>query len=128
MIFWMGLALKENKDFIGFSFAWNGLKVMVTERNFRIHLIATLLVIIVGLYLRLHAIEWAIIVVVIGIVLISETINSAIEQVIDYLKPDIHPTAKLIKDISAGSVLLASFIAITVGAIIFLPKIIYLLP
>lgn len=123
----MDLALKENKGFIGLSFAWNGLKVMVTERNFRIHLIATLLVIIVGLYFKLNPIEWVVIVTVIGIVLIAETFNSVIEQIIDYIKPDIHPTAKLIKDMSAGSVLLASIMAIIVGVIIFLPKIIHLL-
>src|SRR5690625_3061590 len=127
MIFWMDLTLKENKGFIGLSFAWNGLKVMVTERNFRIHLIATLLVIIVGLYFKLNPIEWVVIVTVIGIVLIAETFNSVIEQIIDYIKPDIHPTAKLIKDMSAGSVLLASIMAIIVGVIIFLPKIIHLL-
>ncbi len=126
MIFWMDLDLKDKRGFIGFSYAWNGLKIMAKEPNFRIHMIATLLVTIAGFYFKLNAIEWAVIVIVIGTVLISETFNSVVEQMIDYIKPEIHPTAKLIKDMSAGGVLLASVIAIIVGVIIFLPKIIHI--
>src|SRR5690625_536801 len=122
----MDLDLKDKKGLIGFSYAWNGLKIMAKERNFRIHLLATLIVIIAGLYFKLNPIEWTAIIFVIGIVLISETFNSVIEQMIDYIKPDIHPTAKIIKDMSAGSVLLASIIAIIVGMIIFLPKIVHI--
>lgn len=120
----MVLALKENKGFIGLSFALNGLKEMTKERNFRIHMIATILVVIAGFCFQLNLLEWIVIVLVIGIVLIAETFNSVIEQMIDYIKPEIHPTAKVIKDMSAGSVLLAAIIAVIVGMIIFLPKII----
>ena len=123
----MVLALKENKGLIGFSFAWNGLKEVVKERNFRIHMVATLLVIIAGFFLDLNRLEWIVIILVIGIVLISETFNSVVEQIIDYLKPEIHPKAKIIKDMSAGAVLLAAITAIIVGLTIFLPKIIQLL-
>lgn len=120
----MVLDLEGKKGYIGFSHAWNGLKVMVKERNFRIHLIATLLVIIVGIYLKLNVQEWTVLILVIGAVLISETLNSVVEQMIDYIKPEIHPTAKLIKDMAAGSVLLATIVAIIIGIIIFLPKLI----
>lgn len=124
----MDLDLKDKKGYIGFSHAWNGLKIIMKERNFRIHLIATVCVILAGLYFTLNVLEWAVIILVIGIVLISETFNSVIEQMIDYMKPEIHPTAKLIKDMSAGGVLLAAIIASIIGAIIFLPKIIQILP
>jgi len=119
----MVLDLKGKKGFIGLSYAWNGLKIIIKERNFRIHLIATLLVIGAGLYFNLNVIEWAIVILIIGIVLITEMFNSVIEQTIDHVKPEIHPTAKLIKDMSAGAVLVASIIAIIIGALIFLPKI-----
>src|SRR5690625_1129353 len=119
----MVLDLKDKKGFIGLSYAWNGLKIIIKERNFRIHLIATLLVIGAGLYFNLNVIEWAIVILIIGIVLITEMFNSVIEQTIDHVKPEIHPTAKLIKDMSAGAVLVASIIAIIIGALIFLPKI-----
>lgn len=73
-------------------------------------------------------IEWAIVTIVIGIVLISEIFNSVIEQTIDHVKPEIHPTAKIIKDMAAAGVLVAAMIAIIIGILIFLPKIVYLLP
>jgi diacylglycerol kinase len=118
----MDLDLKDKKGYIGFSYAWNGFMEVIKERNFRIHLVAALFVIVVGLYVELVLIEWALIILVIGIVLISEMFNSVIEQMIDYIKPEIHPTAKLIKDIAAGGVLVSSIIAVIIGLIIFLPK------
>lgn len=123
----MVLDLKGKKGFIGFSYAWNGLKIIIKERNFQIHLIATLLVIGAGLSLKLNVTEWAIVILVIGMVLISEMFNSVIEQTIDHVKPEVHPTAKLIKDMSAGAVLVASIIAIIIGVLIFLPKIAHIL-
>ena len=56
-------------------------------------------------------------------VLITELINSLIERVIDYIKPELHPKAKIIKDISAAVVLVAAITSIIVGLIIFIPKI-----
>lgn len=116
------------KRSIGFSFAWNGLKkVAKSERNFQIHLLATLLVIGMAIFLKLSVVEWAIIMIVIGFVLVTELINSAIERIIDYLRPEIHPLAKIIKDIGAGAVLLSAVIAVSVGLFIFLPKLIILI-
>lgn len=123
----MSLELKDKKRTIGFSYAWNGIKhVIRTERNFRIHLSAAFLVILAGIIFQLSQIEWAVILLVIGIVIILEMTNSAIEKLIDYLKPEIHPKAKIIKDISAGAVLISAITAATVGLIIFIPKIILL--
>lgn len=119
----MNSALNDKKKSIGFSFAWNGLKEVVkTEHNFRFHLIASCLVMILGLYLGLTKIEWAIIFLVFGLVFVAEMINSSIEKMLDYLNPTIHPQAKMIKDISAGAVLLAAIISVIIGVIIFLPK------
>lgn len=119
--------LEGKKGYIGFSHAWNGLKVMVKERNFRIHLIATLLVILAGIFFKLNVQEWSLLILVVGAVLISEVFNSIVEQMIDYIKPEIHPTAKRIKDMAAGSVLLATIVAVIIGIFIFFPKIIDIL-
>ena len=117
------MALKDKKKFIGFSFAWNGLREAAKlERNFRIHLLFAVLVIISGFLFKLAPSEWAIIIFVIGFVLVTELINTVIEKVIDYIKPDIHPTAKLIKDYAAGAVLSAAITAVLIGLIIFVPK------
>lgn len=116
--------MKGKKRSIGFAFAWNGLiAAMKSERNFQIHLAIAFTVIVVGIFFRISRLEWGLIILVIGLVLISELINSTVEKLIDYLKPDIHPTAKIIKDIAAGSVLIAAIIAIIIGLIVFIPKI-----
>lgn len=125
MIYWMHLKLKDKKKGIGLSFAWNGiLTVIKTERNFRIHLFATLFVVMLALLLKLQIWEWIILSLVIGLVLITEMINSAIEQMIDYVKPEIHPKAKVIKDIGAGVVLITAIIASIIGLLLFIPKIV----
>jgi len=116
--------LKDKKGAIGFSFAWNGLQQAAKlEKNFRIHLVFAALVIIFGFIFYLSRLEWAIIIFAIGFVLVAELMNSVIEKVIDYVKPDIHPTAKLIKDYAAGAVLVAAITAVLIGFIIFVPKI-----
>ncbi|SET61282.1 undecaprenol kinase/diacylglycerol kinase (ATP) [Oceanobacillus limi] len=112
---------------IGFSFAWNGIKeVFLSEFNFRLHTISALFVLLTGFYFRLATLEWAFIILSIGMVLITETMNTAIEKMVDYMKPEIHPTAKVIKDIAAGSVLLATITAGLIGLVIFIPKVIEL--
>ncbi|WP_249871065.1 diacylglycerol kinase family protein [Oceanobacillus saliphilus] len=114
---------KRKRRHIGFTYAWNGIKEIIkTERNFRIHLAAAIVTIATGLYFRLTNIEWAIIVLTIGLVLMAEVTNSTIEKMIDYLRPEIHPSAKVIKDIAAAAVLITAIVAVIIGLLIFLPK------
>lgn len=116
--------MKGKKRSIGFTYAWNGvMKVIKNERNFQIHLIATLLVVVASLYLNLLLVEWAILFLAIGSVLVTEVINTVVEELIDYFKPDLHPTAKKIKDMAAGAVLIAAIHSIIIGLLIFVPKI-----
>lgn len=120
----MNLALKGKKRGIGFSFAWNGIvEAVKQERNFQIHIAAALLVVIAGIILRLSILEWVPLILVIGMVLVAELINSAIEMAIDYIKPEIHPQAKVIKDIAAGAVLVTAIVAVIIGILILFPKI-----
>lgn len=120
--------MNDKKDPIGFSFAWNGIReVARTERNFQIHLAATLLIIIAGFIFQLTRLEWAILFLVIGLVLVAEITNSAIEKIMDHLKPELDPSAGVIKDIAAGAVLISAITAFVVGLIIFIPKLYVLL-
>ena len=120
----MDLVLKDKQYSIGLRFAWNGLKTVVkTEKNFQFHLIATALVIIIGVVCRLNGVEWSIIFLAIGLVLVAEMINTVVEKMIDYIKPDLHPQAGVIKDMAAGAVLVAALIAIIIGFLVYLPKI-----
>lgn len=115
--------MTEHKSGIGLKYAFHGLITIVKEeRNFRIHLVIALFVILTSFVLRLTKIEWIVIIITIHFVLLMELINSVVERIIDYLKPEIHPQAKKIKDMSASVVLITAFMSIIVGLIIFLPK------
>ena len=93
------------------------------ERNFRIQSIISVVVIISMLVLGLSPIEESILVLIILVVLSFELINSQIEKFLDIIQPEHHPRVKIIKDFSAGAVLLSSIGSVVVGILIFLPHI-----
>ncbi len=110
-----------------FSYAINGLKFIIkTQVNFIIHLIAATTAVILGIILRINTCEWAILTLTIGLVLFAETVNTVIEQIMDFVSPEFNKKVGLIKDLAAGAVLVTAIISVIVGMIIFLPKIIAL--
>lgn len=115
---------KKNKS-IGFLFALNGIReVWKTERNFRIHVSCGGTAVIVGVILSIPPVEWALLILLISLVLSLEMINSSIERVMDYLAPEQHPLAGLIKDIAAGAVLISAIGSVLIALFLFIPKII----
>jgi len=92
-----------------------------TQRNFRIHLVATALVVLMGVWLRLPGASWAILALMIGLVLVTEMMNTAAEALVDLASPDYHPLAKLVKDVAAGAVLVIALTSVVVGLIILGP-------
>lgn len=113
-----------NKIIASFGFAFKGLATLFKEeRNARIHLIATALVIIAGIYFNLTLIEWSIIVFAIGLVIIVETVNTVIENIMDYQSLEKDPKIGKIKDLAAAAVLLSAIVAIAIACFIFGPKI-----
>lgn len=86
-----------------------------------------LLAILLSLSLPLSYSEWLVIFLTIMIVFVAEMINSSIEAVCDLITRDWNENVKIAKDVAAGTVLLASFFALLIGLVIFLPKIINLL-
>ena len=114
--------IKIKRLYKSFAYAFRGLgKTLREEQNLQIQSIAGLVVIILGWYFRIEVEEWLILILVIGLVILMEIINSAIERITDVLKPRLDNYVKEIKDIMAAAVMLASVIAVTVGLIIFLP-------
>ena len=93
------------------------------EQNLKIHTIIAVLVIIFGFVLKISYVEWLVCLVLIGLVLMSEFFNTAIEYVVDLASPDIHPLAKAAKDTASAGVLMMAIISATIGLIIFVPKI-----
>lgn len=94
------------------------------ERNFRIEIFFAFAVTIASFIFKVSLIEWAILVLVIGMVLALEMINTSIERCVDLVTKDYKELAKIAKDVSAGAVLIMSIFSIIIGIIIFLPKII----
>ena len=110
-----------------FKYAFSGIfKAYKSEQNLLVHTIVAIIVLIGGYLLKINRLEFCIIILVIGFILSLELVNTAIEYTVDMAMPNIHPLAKIAKDVASGAVLIASFIAIIIGVIIFLPKIIIL--
>lgn len=111
-----------------FSYALDGLKYAFKfEQNLTVHILATIIVIIMGVMFNISLAEWAICVLAIGLVIATELINTSIEATIDLITPEYNKLAKIAKDTAASAVLVFALTAIILGLIIFLPKIINLI-
>ena len=97
------------------------------ERNMKIHTLAVIIVVILGITLKISKTEWIICLILFGIVISAELFNTAIETVVDIAMPEINEKAKIAKDVSAGAVLIQAIISTIIGIIIFAPKIIAIL-
>jgi diacylglycerol kinase len=94
-----------------------------TQVHFRFHLIAAIVVIIMGILYKITFYEWLIVTLLITAIMAAEAMNTAIEETCNLLHPDIHPHARMAKHSAAASVLILSIGALIIGAIIFTPKI-----
>lgn len=89
------------------------------ERNFRIHLCAIFYVILFGSFYNFTTIQKAVLAIVIGLIIVTEVMNTAIENLVDLVSPEKNKQAGLIKDIAAGAVLLSAITAIIVACFLF---------
>jgi diacylglycerol kinase (ATP) len=108
-----------------FSHALAGLKqFVIREHNARIHLAATIVVIIAALVLKISHTDAAILTIVTGLVWVAEIFNTCVERLADHITKERHPEIKIVKDLAAGAVLTAAITAVIVALFIFIPKII----
>ncbi|QQR99267.1 MAG: diacylglycerol kinase family protein [Sphingobacteriales bacterium] len=111
------------KQIKSFKYAINGMKILVAdEHNSRIHIFFMLLAISCGFIFKISIGEWITLCVLFGIVFLTELINSAIENLCNYLTMENNITIGKIKDLSAAAVLVAAITSFVVGCIIFIPK------
>ena len=111
-----------------FYYAFQGIfKSLRLERNMFIHFSIMCIVIIAGFVFSISVYEWLICILLFGLVISLELVNTAIENAVDLTTIDINPKAAAAKDTAAGAVLIASIISIVIGLIIFIPKAIALL-
>ena len=121
---------KENNKHIpkasivsSFDFALRGLVYAIkNERNMKIHMIIAIMVILISMFLNLTRLELIAIIFAIALVLITELLNTATEHMVNLITEQHHPLAKIIKDMTAGTVLFSSICSAIVGFIIFLKK------
>jgi diacylglycerol kinase (ATP) len=109
--------------FDSFNDAVNGLiRAVRAQRNIRLHFIFAILAVALALRLRIGPTEFVLVTVVVGLVLVAELFNSALEGVVDLVAEHYHPLAKAAKDIAAGAVLVAAGVAVTCGYLLFVPR------
>ncbi|WP_338750182.1 diacylglycerol kinase family protein [Bacillus sp. FJAT-52991] len=104
------------------QFALQGIRLAMDEPNFRFHMAAAVIAILMGMWLSLTKMEWVLVLFLVFGMFILEIINTAIEKTVDLVTEEYHPLAKQAKDLAAGAVLLYAFLSVIVGLIIFIPK------
>lgn len=115
---------KKHNIVQSFGFAINGIKTaIILNRNLKLHIISATLVLILCVVFGLSVPEISLIIVLILLVVASEMINTAIEEVVNLVTKDYRQEAKNAKDIAAGMVLVVAFGAFIIGLFIFLPHI-----
>ena len=105
-----------------FRYAFSGLaELLRSQHNARVHLFASLLVVIVGLSLGVTRMEWCALLLAMMLVWITEALNTALEFLCNLVSADFHPLIKKSKDVAAASVLISAAGAVVIGVLIFLP-------
>ena len=113
---------------IHFKAAFEGIvKVITTQRTFQVMLAIALITIVAALFLRFTTTEWFVLILMITMVLSAEMFNTSIEFLADRVNNRKDSAIRLVKDISAASVLTTALISIAVGIMLFYPKILMLL-
>ena len=107
-----------------FKFAINGMRSLLkNEHNSRIHLLVAIFAIALGLVLKINSPEWCLIILLIGIVFITELLNTSIEKLSDLVNPELDEGIMKVKDYAAAAVLISAITSLVIGGLIFIPKI-----
>ena len=115
----------KNPLYKSFGYAFEGIFAGIRgERNMKIHCFAVMCVIVAGVLFHISVTELCICLVLFGLILSLELVNTAIEAVVDLVTEDKKPLAKLAKDTAAGAVLIAAVMAAMAGLLIFVPKLV----
>ncbi len=116
----MEMEVKSNSLKESFKYAAQGLRTaFIGERNFKIHCLAMILVVLFGILFRLPIVKWVVLLCVIGFVFVCELINTAGETLVDMITKEYSVEAKKVKDLLAGAVLISAIVAVVVGVLIF---------
>ncbi|MDD4371172.1 MAG: diacylglycerol kinase family protein [Anaerostipes sp.] len=119
---------KKNPLHQSFGYAVEGIFTGIKkERNMKIHCVIMILVVAAGLICEISWIKWSLCLILFGLILALELVNTAVEAVVDLVTEEKKPLAKLAKDTAAGAVLIAAIMAAITGCIIFIPELVELI-
>ena len=114
--------MRNRNLFDSFRHAFEGVGyVLRTQRNMRIHMSIAGAVVVLGLFLDLAFTQWAVLALTIGLVLVGEMLNTAVEALVDLVSPDYHILAKIVKDVMAGVILMTAIFSVIVGLLVLGP-------
>ncbi|OGM28749.1 hypothetical protein A2801_03585 [Candidatus Woesebacteria bacterium RIFCSPHIGHO2_01_FULL_41_10] len=115
---------RTRKTFRSFQYAFSGFQTALKqEPNLQIHMVVGLGTLVAAFFIGFTSTEWVILFFTISFVITMELFNTGIEALVDMVSPDIHPKAKIAKDVSAAAVLVAAVMSVIVGILLFIPKI-----
>ncbi len=121
--------MKHTNFFSALKSALIGIQSLLKEsRNVRIQCVVFICVCVTGIYVQLPLYNWLWILAASTLVLTMEALNTSIEHLADLISSEYHPKIKILKDIAAGAVLIASMFSIVVAGVVFLPYLRAILP
>ena len=111
------------RSLVSFRFAGQGLRYLLrTQPNFVIHTLAAVFVVVLATVLEATVVELGLLTLTIGLVLVCEAFNTALEAAVDLASPEYHALARVAKDVAAGGVLIAAIVAVIVGLVVLGPR------
>ena len=112
-----------------FGYAFEGVAyILRTQRNARIEIVIAIAAVVLAAWLGISAVEWAVLVITIALVMALEWMNTSLELAVSLASPERHPSAKAAKDVAAACVLLGAIASLIVALVIFLPRLVSRLP
>lgn len=122
------MAKRIKRLFKSFKYAWHGVQYNFrTQQNFKIHCTMATLAIILAWLLGFTYYEWIVLLFTIFTVIVLEAVNTAIEEAVNCATKEMNENAKIAKDSAACAVLIAAFMSVLMGVILYVPKIITLI-
>ncbi|MDO4443570.1 MAG: diacylglycerol kinase family protein [Slackia sp.] len=118
---------RENALLKSFGYAAEGVRAASSERNFKVDCVAAIVAVVLCFALQVPLWGFAAVIVCVGVQLALETMNTAIEAVVDLASPQIHPLAKRAKDCAAGAALVGACMSVFVALLVYVPAALRLL-
>jgi diacylglycerol kinase len=114
-----------NRFYDSIKYSLEGLKYAYThEQSLLLHIFLSIVAITCGILFKITGTQWILLFIMMTVIIVAELINTAIEAVVDMITEEYNPLAKVAKDCGAAAAFVASVLAISVGAYVFVPQII----